>query len=132
MLKKMEPIIREIWGILLVYGVLVQLVGIWFVQDKIRYTSGLWIGVALAGFMIWHMHRGISRALDMDPDGAKKQALKMYSIRILIVCIAVLVLLYLKIGNIIMIFIGMLGLKPAAYIQPVLHDYLMKRAGKGR
>ena len=33
------------------YGLALWLVGIWFVGDRIQYTVGLWIGVALAAGM---------------------------------------------------------------------------------
>ncbi|MCI5700538.1 MAG: hypothetical protein MR308_09225 [Lachnospiraceae bacterium] len=132
MMKRIEPIIREIWGMLLIYGALVQLIGMWFVIDKTGFAIGLWVGVGLAFFMIWHMHLGLSKALDLDPSGAQKKSMKMYSLRLLVICAVILFMLYLKIGNIIMTFIGMFGLKPAAYLQPSLHSFLMKRAGKGR
>lgn len=131
-MKKIEPIIREIWGIILIYGALVQLIGMWFVKDKAGFTIGLWVGIGLAFFMIWHMHYGLSKALDLDPDGAQKKSLKMYSLRLLVICAVLLLMLYLKIGNIIMTFIGMFGLKPAAYLQPQLHCFLAKHSGKGR
>ena len=34
-------------GIVL-YGVLVELAGVWFVDDKLGYTIGLWYGIAIA------------------------------------------------------------------------------------
>ncbi|MEE1197238.1 MAG: hypothetical protein UHS54_10275 [Lachnospiraceae bacterium] len=132
MLKKIEPIIREIWGVLLIYGALVQLIGMWLVDDKAGYTIGLWIGVAVAGFMIWHMHLGLSKALDMDSEGARNRSLRMYAVRLLVIVVVSILMIYLNIGNIIMTFIGMFGLKPAAYLQPSLHAFLEKRAGEGR
>ena len=41
-------------GILL-YGGILQVTGIWFVTDKIRYSSGLWIGIACAVGMAIHL-----------------------------------------------------------------------------
>ena len=31
-----------------VYGIVIELAGVWFVEDKLRYTSGLLIGIVLA------------------------------------------------------------------------------------
>ena len=31
-----------------VYGIVVQLIGVWFVTDKISYSIGLWYGIAIA------------------------------------------------------------------------------------
>lgn len=33
---------------ILVYGCVVELLGVWFVTDRLRYTTGLIIGIALA------------------------------------------------------------------------------------
>ena len=33
---------------IIVYGVIVELAGVWFVTDKVRYTTGLLIGISLA------------------------------------------------------------------------------------
>lgn len=30
------------------YGIVVQLIGVWFVTDKISYSIGLWYGIAIA------------------------------------------------------------------------------------
>ena len=30
------------------YGIVVQLIGLWFVTDKISYSIGLWYGIAIA------------------------------------------------------------------------------------
>ena len=94
MLKKIEPIIREIWGVLLIYGALVQLIGMWLVDDKAGYTIGLWIGVAVAGFMIWHMHLGLSKALDMDSEGARNRSLRMYAVRLLVIVVVSILMIY--------------------------------------
>lgn len=132
MLKRIDTTVKEIWGMLLIYGVVVQLAGMWFVRDKLRYTVGLWLGIALAIFMIWHMHLGISKALDLDAGGAQKKMLMMYGIRLVVVCAVVLCVFFFKIGNVILTFIGVFGLKIAAYLQPSLHGYLAGRAEKGR
>ena len=33
---------------IIVYGVIVELAGVWFVTDKVWYTTGLLIGISLA------------------------------------------------------------------------------------
>ena len=130
MLKRINEVVREIWYILLAYGVLVQAAGMWFVEDKVRYTTGLWIGIVLAMFMIWHMHLGLSKALEMDENGARKRQLLMYSVRLIIIIAIILLIFYLKLGNVILTFIGVFGLKIAAYLQPVLHQRLSGVQGK--
>ena len=39
---------RDLFWEIIVYGVIVELAGVWFVTDKVRYTTGLLIGISLA------------------------------------------------------------------------------------
>ena len=46
MIKWMKRLNQALPGLvlgILLYGVLVELIGVWFVNDKVRYTSGLLI-----------------------------------------------------------------------------------------
>lgn len=131
MLKKINVTVREIWGVLLVYGALIQLAGMWFVQDKAGYTIGLWIGIALAMFMIWHMYIGIDKALDLDAGGAQKKSILMFLIRFLVICAVIFSVFFFKIGNVILTFIGIFGLKIGAYVQPFVHMRRTKGRMKG-
>lgn len=131
-MKRIDGLVRQIWGILLIYGGLVQLIGMWFVKDRFRFTVGLWIGIGLAVFMIWHMHRALDAALDMDEGGARKKSISMYVIRLIVVLAVFLVTYYLNFGNVIATFIGVMGLKIAAYMQPILMQSIQKRNKKGR
>ena len=36
---------------IVIFSVLVELIGVWFVSDKLRYTTGLFIGMGLAIFL---------------------------------------------------------------------------------
>ena len=48
MLKRInEALPGLIFGII-IYGVLVQLTGVWFVADKAAYSIGLWYGICIA------------------------------------------------------------------------------------
>lgn len=47
LVKRMRQINSSLPLLLLgivIWGCLVQLVGIWFVEDKLRYSTGTWIG----------------------------------------------------------------------------------------
>lgn len=118
--------LRELEGLILIYGGLVQLVGMWFVQDKLRFTSGLWIGIAMACFMVWHMNRSIQNAVDFDEKGAIHHMRSGTSIRIIAFLAVVVLTYYFALGNVIMTFVGALGLKFAAYLQPFVHNRFQK------
>ena len=46
MLKRLNDALPELVLGIIVYGIAVELVGVWFVTDKLRYTTGLVIGIA--------------------------------------------------------------------------------------
>ena len=48
MLRRLNDALPGLVLGILVYGVLLELAGIWFVADKLRYSTGLAIGIALA------------------------------------------------------------------------------------
>ena len=58
MLKRINAVLPELIMGILVYGVVLQFAGVWFVQDKIRYSSGVWLGIAIAAEWrcIWQSH----------------------------------------------------------------------------
>ena len=100
------------------WGLLVQLIGIWFVDDKLRYSTGTWIGTALAIFMAIHMALTIESAVDR---GSGVGILRFKSIiRYLVVVIVFLIMVYFNLGNWIPAFIAVLGLKVSAYAYPFI------------
>lgn len=122
MLKKINGVLPDlIWGIL-GYGLIVQLVGVWFVKDKIYYAIGLWLGIAAAAGLAIHMAAVIRDT--MDPD-MEKQAIRrraFFSIsRYAAAVILFVIVLYFDLGNAIAMFIGIMGLKISAYLQPLTH-----------
>ena len=120
-LKKMNPALPSLIATILVYGVLVELIGIWFVEDKIRYTSGLLIGIGLALFLSISIATSIFDVLDVR---SKKDQVKVSLkavLRYVIVAIVSIAMCYFNLGNIWTWFIGVMGLKVAALLQPLIH-----------
>ncbi len=104
---------------IVVWGVLVQVTGIWFVEDKLRYSTGTWIGTALAIFMAINMALVIDSAIIK---GSKVGILRLKSIfRYLVVVIVFFVMVYFDLGNFIPAFIAVMGLKVSAYAQPCIN-----------
>jgi len=48
MLRRINPILPGLVAGIVIYGLLIQLTGVWFVEDKIGYSIGLWYGIAIA------------------------------------------------------------------------------------
>ncbi len=120
-LKKMNPALPMLLITILVYGVLVELIGMWFVEDKLRYSTGLLIGIGLAIFLSISIATSIFDVLDVR---SKKDQVKISLkavLRYVIVAIISIAMGYFKFGNIWTWFIGVMGLKVAALMQPLIH-----------
>lgn len=131
-LKRINPVLPELMLELAVYGLVIQLAGVWFVEDKLRYSTGLWIGIAVAAGMAVNMAVIILDSVEMMTEkGASRKAALFSALRYILV-VAVFVLTgYFKLGNLITMFIGVMGLKIAAYLQPFTHKFIMKYTGRG-
>ena len=48
MLKRINPSLPGLIIGIMIYGLIVQLTGVWFVEDKLGYSIGLWYGIGIA------------------------------------------------------------------------------------
>lgn len=120
-----------ILGILL-YGGAVELLGVWFVSDKLRYTSGLCIGIALACGMAVNMAVVLQDAVDIYGDShAQAKIVGKSVLRYVIVVLVFFVMMKFHLGNPAAAFVGVFGLKVSAYLQPVARKWYLKRKGRG-
>lgn len=120
--RKIHDMNAALPGLLLgifLFGVLLEIVGIFFVNDKTNYSIGLWIGVATAFFMAFHMAFSLNQVVERGVKGAQAQATRHNIIRYFIVVIILGILMVTKIGNPLAAFAGIMGLKVSAYLQPV-------------
>ncbi len=132
MLRRINQALPELVLGIVVYGVLAQVAGIWFAQDKILYTTGLWMGVALAVGMAVNMAIVILDTVDAIAEGHSARKAPLYSVlRYLVVVLAFVVVWRFRLGNVIAMFAGVMGLKASAYLQPVTHKFIVAIQGKG-
>jgi hypothetical protein len=110
---------------IIVYGLIIQLTGVWFVADKIRYSSGLWIGIGCAIGMAIHLAMVIEEAVRYNDGNTKRLSVKSV-LRYAVVVIIIFVMMYFKLGNLVTAFLGILGLKVSAYAQPFMHKVIFK------
>lgn len=123
-LKQLNPSLPLLLLGIVIWGLLVQIAGVWFVEDKIRYSTGTWIGVALAVFMAINLALVIDSAVER---ASKVGTLRFKSIiRYLVVIIVFVIMVYFNLGNWISAFISMLGLKVSAYAQPLIIKLIHK------
>lgn len=130
MIKKISNINSALPGLLLgivLFGAVSQLAGIFLVTEKASYSIGLWIGVLTAIFMAFHMAFSLNSAVDRDAKGAQAVATRQNIIRYLIVVLILGILMMTNIGNPIAAFVGVMGLKISAYLQPIFQKLSQKK-----
>lgn len=110
-------------GIIL-YGILLQVTGVWFVPDKLGYTIGLWYGIGIAVAMAINMATMIYDSIYEDTGKqANTRVIAKSMFRYIVVVILFSILGYFHFGNLFMAFFGVMGLKISAYLQPLLRKY---------
>ena len=121
MLKRLNEALPGLVLGIIIYGILLQVTGVWLADDKLRYSTGLWIGIGCALFMAIHMAISIEDAVSIGTeDGAKKKTIASAMFRYVIVLLVLVVMCYFNLGMILPAFFGVLGLKFSAYAQPLL------------
>ena len=130
MIKKIRSINNALPGLLvgiILFGAASQLVGVFLVTDKANYSIGLWIGVLTAIVMAFHMALSLNSVVERDVKGAQATATRQNIIRYLIVVLILGILMITRIGNPIAAFVGVMGLKVSAYLQPLFEKLSHKR-----
>lgn len=102
------------------FGVLCQVLGFFLVNDKADFSIGLWIGILTAIFMAFHMAFSLNLTVERDEKGAQASAIRQNVIRYFVVVIIFGVLMVTRFGNPLAAFVGVMGLKFSAYVQPML------------
>lgn len=125
-LAQLSDVLPGLWVGILLYGVLCEIVGLIFVSDRLSYSIGLLAGIACALFMATHMAWSLNQALDLGEGDAVKKMQVHNILRYIIVVIVFFALLYSKLGNPLSAFLGVMGLKVAAYLQPFTHKFFRR------
>ncbi len=131
MLRRINESLPGLVAGIIIYGVIVQLTGVWFVEDKLAYSIGLWYGIAIAIGM------GINIAVVIYDtvtfyagENTNKRVAAKSILRYGIVAILLFILGYFQIGNLFAAFLGVMGLKVSAYMQPLLMRLVNKLLGR--
>ncbi len=121
-MKKMtEKINRTLFELgigILIFGIVCQLFVV-FVQGKAGYSIGLWIGIVTALVAAFHMWWSLDRGLDFGEKAAVSYLTKHNMIRYAVIIIVIVVVAVTKVGNPLSAFLGIMGLKAGAYLQPL-------------
>lgn len=131
MLRRINDALPGLVAGIIIYGILIQFTGVWFVEDKLRYTTGLWFGVAVAVGLAINIATVILDSVTLgDGEHARRRIIAKSVLRYVIVVILFMILGYFQLGNLFTAFLGVLGLKISAYLQPILGKVLSKLFGR--
>lgn len=128
MLKRLNDVLPELILGILVYGIVAELAGVWFVADKGAYTLGLIIGLLTACGMAINMASVILDTIDgcTDASNARVRVTIKAALRYCVVAVLFAIIAKFEIGNFYASFIGVMGLKVSAYLQPFTHKVILQ------
>lgn len=122
MLRRINEALPGLVFGILGYGLVVQLVGIWFMKNKWYDSIGLWYGIAIAVGMAIHLATVIFDSVTLgDGKHATRIIIAKSLFRYVIVVVLFFLIGFFDFGNILMALLGVLGLKVSAYVQPLFH-----------
>lgn len=132
MLKRINPALPGLLAGIMLYGVVLQLTGMWFADDKLRYAAGLWIGILLAMGMAVNMAVVILDSVDMMASGGRAVRTGFWSALRYAVVVGVFAAAgYFGLADPLVMFLGVMGLKISAYLQPVFQKAIAHPPKKG-
>ena len=130
MLRRLNDALPGLVLGIVLYGLAIQFVGMWFVEDKMYYSIGLWYGIAIAIGMAINLASVIFDSVSLqDPQHANDRIIAKSILRYVVVVVLFFILGLFNFGNMYTAFIGVLGLKISAYMQP-LFEKLSRKCGK--
>lgn len=122
-----KSMILEMLGVIGGFGMLAA-VFIAMLADRVCYSLlGLLCGLVLAGGMLLYMNHILIICAGLDGKAVEKCVIKHSIIRYIGVAVLFGLICITEIADPITCFIGLLGLKAAAYLQPLIHKLLCKK-----
>ena len=121
-----DTTVKEMWIGIAVWGVACELATVWLVKDRLGCALGLFIGCILAAAGVYHMWSSIDTALDLG-DGAQKFMTGRSWMRYGVFVAVFAVLMVTEFADPLTAFLGLMGMKISAYLQPVVHKLYNRR-----
>lgn len=129
LLKKADRILLEMHTGMLLFGLVCQIVGAFLTKNPLRYTQSLWFGILFAAVNCVHMARTLDRALPAG-EAAAKMITRGYVFRYLMLIVILGVVSLTGILDTLIVFLGYMGMKVTAYLQPFTHKFFNKLFGE--
>ncbi len=117
-IEKVNRTLFELEVGILIFGVVCQMF-VFLPKDKAGYSIGLWIGIVTAAVAAYHMWRTLDKGLDFSQKAAVSYMSRQNMLRYALIVLVILLVSVTHIGNPLSAFLGIMGLKASAYMQPV-------------
>ncbi len=118
MKEKITKINRTLFELetgILLFGAVCQMF-VFLLKDKEAYSLGLWMGILIAAISALHMWWSLDRALDLPERAAVKFMSTHNILRYLFITVALIAVAISRAANPLSAFLGIMGLKAAAYM----------------
>lgn len=119
-LRKKNRTLLELQTGIIFIGVICQFAGAFIVEHQGYYAKSLWFGILMALAASIHMYRTLDRGLDYGAD-ASKVIFRGYLFRYAFLVFVLAVVMVTKVMNPLVLFMGYMSLKVAAFLQPFTH-----------
>ena len=131
MLRRINDALPGLVAGIILYGIIIQITGVWFVEDRVSYSIGLWYGITIAIGMAINLAKVIFDSVTIyGEENANRRIIMKSVMRYAVVVILFFILGYFKFGSLYTALIGILGLKVSAYVQPLFQKIAGKSSGR--
>ena len=131
MLRRINDALPGLVAGIILYGIIIQITGVWFVEDRVSYSIGLWYGITIAIGMAINLAKVIFDSVTIyGEENANRRIIAKSVLRYIVVVILFFILGYFKFGSLYTALIGILGLKVSAYVQPLFQKIAGKLSGR--
>lgn len=103
--------------VILAFGILCEMIIVWFIEDKLAFSLGLSIGILLAMLATIHMWWALDKAMGLEAS-AQKIVLTHNMLRYGIILVVFVIICMTDFINPLAAFLGIMSLKVGAYLQP--------------
>ena len=124
-----NPILIELLLGILLFEIFCELIGIFLVKDVLKYSVGLCVGAILACASAIHMFWSLRCNFEMNGNNekvAQSYAIRNNMIRYMFIFAVFLVICMTDFAYPLATFLGIMGLKVGAYLQPLTYKFILK------
>lgn len=128
-MKKLDETLSQLLIGIGIFEVIALVAGVFFVESPIKYLIGMLIGSLLAFGCAYHMWYTLDKNLTINADnenGAKAYSIKNSMVRYGVILIVFGIVCVTDFAYPLAAFLGIMGLKAGAYIQPLVVKFKNK------